>query len=669
LFAIKVATCFLLGYGIISAWRHRHGVLEVLLATVLGIEVITSIYAVTRFLGSHYLHYIVLLVGALFGAHRLMQSVRKVQPDSSASREQAFDSRAIVSGIVVMVFVGSTFYFSGRSTESGLTFFGPMSRDHALHLAWIGRLEYVVPPDNFMISGFPGVSYHFFTDLAINLFARDMGPRINLFDVYFRLYPGMFFFCIGFFAFWVPSKLFASCRAGAIGAALILFGGDPSWVLGMLQALKAVALDSHAVVQKAFGSWFGWSVVSSTYSLIHRPAQYSGILLSLAGLATAIDRDYRSTRSWIIAGLIWGLMAGFNYHLAAVIGIALVISCAIAWFRSDHETACRLALCAAVLALASTIANFFILGEGNLFTEASPAMISLHSKALFRWAPSAFLRYANGWILPNRSGVVTLIAALIIFMVMTYGLRLFGLWSMLRGGGFRFRRHAAPASIVLIAFVILFLTGMLFVTEGRGLGAADNIIFFQPTAWMLALFATYPLTCWSRRHRTWSRPALLAFLLLALPVQAFLSFNLGNKVVIKPEVVAALERIKRESATGDVIAFLPDSLPGEPILGPPTFAANYFVSALTGLKAYFSVRGMSELYSYGDTGPNGYDNRFRIINNLMSGQISNKDIDSLITQGVKWVLLPAKIEVKDTRHFSVWMSAADFTILRVRTTQ
>src|SRR5262249_264273 len=70
--------------------------------------------------------------------------------------------------------------------------------------------------------------------------------------------------------------------------------------------------------------WAVWDGVDAILPLVHRPAHYHGLLFSLAAFNVLI-RPERSRRDWIFAGLLLGLMAGFNFTLAAIFGLAAVL--------------------------------------------------------------------------------------------------------------------------------------------------------------------------------------------------------------------------------------------------------------------------------------------------------------------------------------------------------
>jgi hypothetical protein len=652
-FSVQVGLCFLVGYAALSLWRHEWRPLIAILAAILGIEIVTSVYAITRFYGSLNLHLIFISIGATFGAYRLMQVYRHTEKPRCSTAETMLENRALWSGIIVMATVGSAYYFSGRPADGGLVFYGPMARDHIFHLALIGRLEYVIPPDNFVVADYPFPSYHFFNDVAQTLFDRGFWQSGSTLDIYYRFYPGMLLFALGFLAFWVPAKICASRIAGAIGAAIILFGADFSWVLGVSQMVKALP-NLELAKQKLFDPWIFWSAFSELYPLVHRPAYYHGLLIFLAGLACVAGRGGKSDISWVIAGLVWGLMAGFNYTLAAIMGTAVICGAGFYFFSGDRDRVRQLILCAAMLALASVPANLFIMNSAADYK----------STFSFSFAPGQLAKDVYGGLLGTQhSSLVVLFVSTAAFIVVSYGLKLFGVWSMLSGTGCRFHSNKPAMTVIFGAFAISFALGFLVENEGYG-GTSNNIILFQPTGWMMGLFAVYPIFLWIKQGRTRIRSATLASLLLIGPLQALPLFNLGYKVVIGSEFLSTMSRIKAEANPMDVVAFLPDSVQAQPILSTAPTTNNFYVAALTGLKAYYTTRAYTEnLSEPGRDGAEIYDNRTRIIRKFLLGNIDDPDINFLIQQGVRWVILPVKITLPPLKSVDVWMSSTDLTVL------
>ena len=220
-----------------------------------------------------------------------------------------------------------------------------MARDHVFHLALIERLVWHVPPDNFLVADTPFPAYHFLPDLTQVLLRRvSLGAMPSL-DIYYRLYPSLIYFCLGYIAFWVCSRLTASLLGGGLGVIFVVFGADFSWIPGAAQVL-ANAGDLSAASQRLFEPWCNWSSFGSTLPLVHRPAFYHGLLLFSAGCMILMRGAFKR-RAWMFAGVIWGLSAGFNYTVGRCGLCGGTLASAILLVRQRIGQARHMAVCAA----------------------------------------------------------------------------------------------------------------------------------------------------------------------------------------------------------------------------------------------------------------------------------------------------------------------------------
>jgi hypothetical protein len=182
----------------------------------------------------------------------------------------------------------------------------------------------------------------------------------------------------------------------------------------------------------------------------------------------------------------------------------------------------------------------------------------------------------------------------------------------------------------------------------------------------MGLLAAYPLFVWLKRGRKPIKYALLAAVLLIGPLQALPLFNLGYKFVLSPDYLASLRKVETEAGPSDVVAFLPDDVQTQSILSPAPSTSNFYVSAFTGLRAFYTSRAYTARES--GLGPDGdklYESRISLVRRLQAGIADNGDIDTLRNQGVRWIVLPAKISLAAYRDARVWISGADFTVVKI----
>ena len=374
---------------------------------------------------------------------------------------------------------------------------------------------------------------------------------------------------------------------------MIMFGADLSWLPGLLQTVKA--LPHLTVVQhRLFDPWIAeWDAFGELYPLVHRPAHYYGLLMFLAGLAFVARQEMRPIRMWALAGVIWGMMAGFNYTFAATLGISIAIAAVVVLSLGERDGAKRLAVSALCLAAASIPANVFVLILGGaLNSQAGSAL---------RLAPAALAVTKFGSLFARiHSGAAVLLLSFAALVILSYGLQLFGLKEMVMKCRDWRRPTALIATVLAAAFAVSFLAGMLLTSSNIG-EVSNNIIFLQPTGWILGLFAAGTLARWAKPSPLGWRVGILAFLLLFAPIQGLIAFNFGYKVVIGRDLLQALRRVEEASNKSNVIAFEPANLPSRSILGTAPTANNFYFTALTGLRGYLSTPG----YTRDSAGPDG----------------------------------------------------------------
>jgi hypothetical protein len=650
-FAAQVVICFFVGYSIISYRWYRISPLPVVAAIIVGIEVSATLYALLASFHQYVIGFLLIGALAVFGAFRACQVVVGGKSECR-SGELMFENYALAVGLATMIALGSAFYFSGRLGTGGYSFYGPMSRDHIFHLALIGRLRAGIPPDNFIASGYPFQPYHFLSDVTLYLLQQTSGQLYPLLDLYYRLYPGIIMLAVGFLAFLVPAEMHNSRRAGFVGAGLILFGGNLSWLLGAAQTLRYM-FDVDGFRARLFEPWL-WTGVGTLYPLVHRPAHYHGLVILLVGLAAILRKGSKDASAWAIAGLILGLLAGFNYLLAFACGLSICLAAIGQAVWGSKRNFVNAALCTFVLALASIPANYFVLYKVGMSHAGYASAI--------HFSYDAMAQYAFGALFERLPGILRSAFSVAMFLVISYGLCLFGVPSLARGYINCLSTRRVIGALLAICFAVCFLLGFFIRYDVRSF--AINIAILEPTVWLLAFFAVRPITSWLSSTGRFVRGCSVAFLVLIGPAQAIPLFNLGYKVVLSRQFVEAMDQIKRESALTDVVAAWPESVKAYGILGKPPEAANFYISALSGLRSYFSVRGYTEQATGDDK--EVYHKRYLRVLRVVTGRASAADIDLMRSQHVRWVVvLSSRAPAYPELGVTVWRAGPDFTILRI----
>lgn len=627
---------FFPGYLLLSLVYNLPREIRFTLGPVLGLVCTTTAYDILA--NASVPGFFPYLVAALSGGGVIML-VLKARHSPLPQRWTRDEYRMAIAGALVTLCVAPIFWRSGRFSGAEFVFHGPAGQDQLFHVTLLQRLAHHIPPDNFMVSGVRAAVYHYFGDLAVALILRVQTtfhlPATDLFDLYYRSYPTLIYFLIGSLAYLAGRKLLGTAKGGILSILLLLGGGGFGWLFGLAQIAFHV-IQPGTMRATLFSTWTALDGVDTIRPLVHRPAYYHGLLIVLAAI-TLLLRPDRSRRDWYLAGLLLGLMAGFNFTLAATFGAAAVLGSLLLFSQRRREPACDLAGLALFLFIGSLPVNTRMLMSG--FHNAAPGFP-------FR-GPNLEYSTATWGPLLGRMVSPSLVpfAALILFPVAAYGIKLLGMRG-LAGISLGEERHRGLALLLLIVFTFSFLIGTFFPYQGSG----EAIIFLQPTFSILALFALHPIGAWVERNRGNWREAVLWGMLGLTWVQALVAFNFGSEAVFSRETVHLLQAIRLASAPDDVVAYLPSHLRERPIWGGEAESTNFSIMAMTGLDGYFSAERYSKFSAVpGLAGSSPeeilakakrlYEQRRDDIGSFIKGDITTAACSRLAEDHVRWIVV------------------------------
>lgn len=630
LFLLKICLFGLLpGYFLLSKFVdcNRRELLAV--SVLIGLAVSVNLYALARYADLLWFFYFLVFVLAIIGGQKLFSAKDKITSSD-------MESYALLAGFAVMLLEGVAFFRSGTIDNNGIAFFGPMARDHIFHLAQIGRFEFHVPSDNFVISGYASPAYHFFSDLLLYMLATEPKLEINLLDTYFKYYPSIIFFGIGYFCFHFIANLFNDKRIAALGIVVIVLGADMSWV-AVLPKLAMNMFKPGDVLGVLFSPWIDWHPFGVLYPLVHRPAHYHGLLFFMAGLTLLTsstnlnkDRDNHNRRSWIGAAFLFGLMAGFNFTLSGVIGMAIVLII----IQNILTTTPSLSKTLIYSSLAYAVALAPIL----FFIKTSHIVAAGSSALVFNAGAFPLIKYGDKIRQFVSNEQLVTILSVLMFLLISYNIKLIGLFFVNK-----FPRKAGQSEIWSFLFYCYFISliiGVFFEFGGVG-GISSNIIFLQPTIYLMGILTIYPIfriiqTIYTRQKYI---AILVFFMLLVGPIQAVLAYNLSYKVEIKPELLSVLSNIRKQSTPDSIIAFSPTTIQAVSIYGDQPLVNNFYISALTGRRSFFSVDGYSMDYLQNTHDRLDYETRKQIISSVALGDVTVKICSNLAQNKVSYVFL------------------------------
>lgn len=665
--AMGVVFLFLLfffpGYFLVSLVSMIDRTSQVLLSFVFGIAAITTVFDFfTRSRSSSYFFYMVPLLSAA-GMILMVLQTRFPSDSEPFSRD---GQEIIVAGCAVALSVGPFLWRSGRFSGSEFVFYGPAGRDPLFHVTLLQRLLFHVPPDNFIVSGLRPPVYHYLGDLGLALVLRAQqawhATSTNIFDLYFRAYPVFLYFLLGALAYRVGKQLAGTRRGGVLGIVLLLGGGGLGWALGVLQTVSHAA-HYAALRSNLFSTWTAWDGVDAILPLFHRPAHYHGLLFSLAAI-TILFQPQLSRRDWALAGLLLGLMSGFNFTLAATFGGMAVVAVVIFALRRQRSEAVELFWLAMFIFIGSIPVLSAMLLSG--FHNNAPGFPFRGPNLEF---PTALWGTELARIVPSR---LVPWAALIVLPIFAFGVRLFGLPSMARAdlGG---TNRRSLAMLLALVFLFSFVVGTFFPYNALG---GEAIIFMQPSIWILALFSIRPIDAWFTRNRGSWAPAALWSVLVLTWIQALASFNFGHRAEFSRETAQALQDVQAVAGREDVVAYLPSELIERPILGFPGLSTNFAITAMTGLDGYFSGDTYSTYFAVpglSGTTPADvvteakrlYEQRLDDVNSFVSGDVTSAARARLANDHVHWIVVSETALHNVSSSANPWRETGEVVIYRL----
>jgi hypothetical protein len=348
-----------------------------------------------------------------------------------------------------------------------------------------------------------------------------------------------------------------------------------------------------------------------------------------------------------VAGLLLGLMAGFNYTLAATFGISALFACVVSLLLHRFAEARDLVWLTVSIFIGALPKNLIMFSGFENITRGSPLS-----------GPNLDYPVAIWGDLLSRIFPPTLVplVCLVVFVTVAYGVRLVGLPAMALGkiAGIS---HRGVGILFATVFVLSFVIGTFFSFHEIG-GAPAQIILLQPTLWILSIFSLRPILSWLERGGHAWRPIALWGMLGLTWSQSLLALNFSHMVAFSTDTVAIFKDIRLAASPDDVIVYLPVGRTDTPILGGPQQFTDYAVMAMTGLDGYFS----NETYSVSDalSGVEGqteseiltaanriYRQRTHDVELYLRGNVDPAALNRLSSDHVRWIVL-SKSAVQET---------------------
>ena len=631
-----------------------------MLSPVIGIVFVTTVYDL--FARASFVSFF-LVVLALFSAAGVIVLTMRVRRDALPWNIEGY--RIAIAGAFTALAVAPLYWTSGRISANEFVFHGPAGEDPLYHVTLLQRLLHHVPSDNFMFAGLRPAVYHYFSDQALALVLRvqealHLGTS-DAFDLYFRGYPTLVYFIIGALAYLAGRRLVGTTKGGVLGILLLLGAGGLGWVIGILQTLLH-ATHFVAMRERLFLPWTSWDGIDGIRPLVHRPAHYNGLLISLAAINILLQPE-RTRKHWCLAGLLLGLMAGFNFTLAATFGAAALFAAILSWFWHKRDDAQNLAWVALFIFLGSLPVNTEMFLSG--FHNTAPGFP-------FR-GPS--LEYSNSvwgtWLGRISPPALLPLACLTLLIIVGYGIRLVGVKALITLD-LGHERHRGLALLLVVAFLISFVVGIFFPYQGM----PQPFIFLQPTLMILGLFSLRGFSTWLKHSQSDWRTVFVLVMLGLTWLQVLVAFNFSFKETFSGNAFRALQDLRANADPDDVVAYLPSDITQKGVWSYTQQSTNFSIMAITGLDGYFSSQSYSQFNAVPGLKGNGseeilrkaqrlYEQRRTNIDSFVYGDISSAASESLVADHVRWIVVSGDAMQKMSSRRTPWRVAQDIIIYRI----
>jgi hypothetical protein len=657
---VIIINFFFIGYLLLAAVTRLPPGLIFVLSPVFGLVCVTTVYDVcARASLEPYFLWVAIVLSAAGMTVFVLRAGRDLK---SLSGE---DYEAVLTGTIVALSVAPLFWRSGRFSGGEFVFHGLSGQDHLFHVTLLQRLLQHVPPDNFMFAGLRPPIYHYFNDQALAFVLRTQTAlhlgTPDLFDLYYRCYPTFVYFLLGTLAYLVGRKILGTAKRGVLGALLLLGAGGLGWSIGILQTVVH-ARQLTAARERLCSTWTVWDGVDAIRPLLHRPAHYHSLLIALAAICILL-RAERTRGHWALAGLLFGLMAGFNFTLSATFGAAALLGSFFLFLQRKREDARDLAW----------LALFIFIGSLPVNTEM--LLSGFHNQAAgfpFRGPNLEFSTSIWGfWLHKVLPAALVPVASLLLFPIFAYGIKLIGVGALARldlGD----ECYRGVGMLLAIVFVTSFVIGTFFPFQGLEVG----VIFLQPTFWILAVFSFRPIRVWLERDRTSWRTLTLWGILGLTWVQALLAFNLSYEVTFSQDSARALQDVHVTAAPDDVVAYVPSSLTQKAVWGYTQSSTNFAIMAMTGLDGYYSSETYSKVNAVPglsgrspeeilDKAERLYQQRQADVESFIKGHLTDAAYARLSNDHVRWIVVSGDAVREISNPATPWQRTREIAVYRL----
>ncbi|MGB9706546.1 MAG: hypothetical protein ACPLXP_00515 [Microgenomates group bacterium] len=202
---------------------------------------------------------------------------------------------------------------NGFSFKNGHLYWSAQGHDGLWHVAIIEAIKKSFPPQNPLYAGIKLYNYHYFSDMVMAGFSKFF-PFFSVLDLYFRFFPFLICFLIGFSAYSFLTTWTGNKKIGLWGVFFSYFVGSFGYIVLLIQKRGFLA-----------GETIFWAAQGNTI-IGNPPHAFCYILFPAFFLTLYHYLQKPSYQRLLLLFLLGGFLAGFKVSAGVALSAGLIAS-------------------------------------------------------------------------------------------------------------------------------------------------------------------------------------------------------------------------------------------------------------------------------------------------------------------------------------------------------
>lgn len=284
---------------------------DLVISSVIGIFLLTTLSLVFGFLNQSYIPFFVLGVLSLL-------SLRVPFKFPRFNKSSILPLSIFLIGVVISIM---PVFNSGLLYEYGYGFWGANGHDAIWHLSLIESLRFSVPAENFALAGEKVTNYHYFFDLI--LAKLSLIPYLDPLGMYFRLWPLLVSLLLGGAVWILGKKLNLNPISNAVLLFMTFFAGSWGWIITLIN------------MNEISGESLFWATQSIS---LHLNPPYALSLVVLLSVLVLMTDKAPSLFKLVMISLLVSFLWGVKAYAGLLLVIALLLYSVIHFIKTKDKS-------------------------------------------------------------------------------------------------------------------------------------------------------------------------------------------------------------------------------------------------------------------------------------------------------------------------------------------